>query len=247
MFFTPIIIVLSATSIVLSWLVYHQKQAMDAQKTALEATRATVEALKAQSDLRIEPLKETINSKEGAIQALQAQLSAAAERKALAEDKLKSNQEQLNQLLAELPSELARLIRAEVDKERTVTLQIAGNLFYNAGYYTGVANLGALILQVQVLAFARHEKKNLEAKQFAITVAVEYMKDSVLLLNRERRLALERSVELIGGPNVKIPVVLLDQLAQLSAIDKVVSDSGLSINADAVELSSMKGFPVDLR
>jgi hypothetical protein len=60
-------------------------------------------------------------------------------------------------------------------------------------------------------------------------------------------LALERSVELISGPNVKIPAVLLDQLAQLSAIDKVVSESGLSIDADTVELSSMKGFPVDLR
>jgi hypothetical protein len=231
---------------VLGWLVYHQKQAMDAQKAALEATKATVEALKGQSDLRIDPLKETIISKEGAIQALQAQLAAAAERKALAEDKLKSNQEQLNQLLAELPSELGRLIRAEVDKERTVTLQIAGNLFYNAGYYTGVANLAGLILQVQVLAFARHEKKNLEAKQFAITVAVEYMKDSVLFLNRERRLALEGCVELIRGPNIKIPAVLLDQLGQLSAIDKMAAESGLSIDADAIELSSMTGFPVDL-
>ncbi len=86
---------LTITAGVLGWVVLHQGKAMAAQKTALEATRATVEALKIQSDLRIEPLKETVTSKDGVIQALEAQLSAAAERKALAEDKLKANQEQL--------------------------------------------------------------------------------------------------------------------------------------------------------
>jgi len=219
---------------------------MAAQKTALEATRATVEALKIQSDLRIEPLKETVTSKDGVIQALEAQLSAAAERKALAEDKLKANQEQLNQLLAELPSEVGRFIRAEVDKERAVTLRTAGTLFYNAGYYVGVLNLGALTLQIQTLGFARLEKENLEAKQSAIRVALEYMRDSVLFLNRERRLALERSIELVGERGIGTSAALLEQLEQLRAVDKAVLDSGLSMDSEVNALSSMKGFPVEL-
>src|SRR5216683_1604269 len=91
------IIILSATAGVLGWFVLHLREAMSAQKEALEATKATVEALKTQSDLKVEPMKETISSKDAAIQALEAQLSAAVERKALAEGKLSASQQHLNQ------------------------------------------------------------------------------------------------------------------------------------------------------
>jgi hypothetical protein len=219
---------------------------MDAQKTALEATRATVEALKTQSDLRVEPLKETINSKEGTIQALEVQLSASAERKALAEEKLMTNQEQWDRLLAQLPSEVNHFIRAEVDKEKASLLQAAGSLFYNAGYYMGLLNLSALTLQIQALAFARLEKENLEGVGFAVRAAAEYMKDSVLFLHRERRIALEQCVNLVSGPGIVLPAAMLAQLEQAFTVERVAGESGLVMAPEVQAISSLQGFPVDL-
>ncbi len=240
------IIVLSATSAVLGWVVHHQAKAMDAQKTALEATKATVDALKTQSDLRIEPLKVTINSKDGAIQALEAQLSATAERKTLAEEKLRTNQEQWDQLKAQLPSEMNNVIRAEVEKEKASLLRTAGNLFYNAGYYMGLLNLSALTLQIQALAFARVEKENLEGAGFAVRAAAEYMKDSVLFLHRERRIALEQCVNLVSGPGIVLPAVMLEQLEQASSAERVSGESGLVMASEIQAISALQGLPVDL-
>jgi hypothetical protein len=219
---------------------------MEAQKTALEATKATVDALKTQSDLRIEPLKDTINSKDGAIQALEAQLSASVERKTLAEEKLKANQEQWDQLKAQLPTEMNNIIRAEVDREKASVLQAAGNLFYNAGYYMGLLNLSALTLQIQALAFARIEKENLEGAGFAVRAAAEYMKDSVLFLHRERRIALEQCVNLVSGPGIVIPAVMLEQLERASAAERAATESGLVMASEIQAISSLQGFPVDL-
>jgi hypothetical protein len=243
---TATIIVLSATSIVLGWLVHHQGKAMEAQKTALEATKATVDALKTQSDLRIEPLKDTINSKEGAIQALEAQLSASVERKTLAEEKLRVNQEQWDQLKAQLPIEMNNIIRAEVDREKASVLQAAGNLFYNAGYYMGLLNLSALTLQIQALAFARIEKENLEGAGYAVRAAAEYMKDSVLFLHRERRIALEQCVNLVSGPGIVIPAAMREQLEQASTAERLATESGLVMASEVQAISSLQGFPVDL-
>lgn len=243
---TATIIVLSAMSGGLGWLVHHQRKAMEAQKAALEATKATVDALKTQSDLRIEPLKDTINSKDGAIQALEAQLSASVERKTLAEEKLKMNQEQWEQLKAQLPTEMNNIIRKEVDREKAAVLQAAGNLFYNAGYYMGLLNLSALTLQIQALAFARIEKENLEGAGFAVRAAGEYMKDSVLFLHRERRIALEQCVNLVSGPGIVIPAVMLEQLEQASTAERVATESGLVMASEIQAISSLQGFPVDL-
>ena len=237
---------LTATTAVLGWLVSKQKQAIDAQKTALEATRATVDALKTQSDTKFEPMQETISSKDAAIQALEAQLSAADERKALAEEKMSASQEQLNQLLASLPAEISRRIQAEVEKERTLTTRTAGTLFFNFGYYLGVMNVSALVLQIQSLAFARLDKENLSPIDYAIRVGVEYLRDSVLFLHRERRVALERLVEFVRSPGVKTPEMMLEQLEQLYSADKMVRDSGIVMDSAVDALSSMQGFPLEL-
>lgn len=234
------IIVLSATSIVLGWVVHHQSKAMSAQKTALEATKATVDALKTQFDLRIEPLKETINAKE-------AQLSAATERKVLAEEQLKAHQEQLNRLIAELPSGLRQIVQTEVDNERAFILRTVGSLLFNFGYYLGVMNVSALVLQIQSLTFARIDKENSSPLNYAIKASVAYLKDSVLFLHRERRIALERSAELIRmPPSVKVPESMVEQLAQLAAADQMLRDSGLVLDSEADALSSMKDLPCDL-
>jgi hypothetical protein len=234
------IIVLSATSIVLGWLVHHQGKAMSAQKTALEATKATVDALKTQSDLKIEPLKETINAKE-------AQLSAANERKVLAEEQLKAHQEQLNRLIAELPSGLRQIIQTEVDNEREFILRTAGSLFLNFGYYLGVMNLSTLVLQIQSLTFARIDKESPSPLDYAIKASVGYLKDSVLFLHRERRIALERSAELLRmPPRMKVPESMVEQLAEHSTADQMLRDSGLVIDSEVDGLSSMKNLPFDL-
>jgi hypothetical protein len=233
---------LSVIVAVLGWIISKQKQAIDAQKTALEATKSTVDALRTQSDLRIEPLKETINSKDGAIQALEAQLSAAAERKSLAEEKLNAYQESLKTL----PDEIRRSIRAEAERESVDTMKLAGNVFFNAGYYFGVANAAANVLQIQSLTFARHRVKGLDTSQSAILVSAEYMKDSVLFLYRERHLALQRSLELITGPPAEIHTEIYKEVEQLAEADKLALESGLSMDPDVEKLSSMKGFPVKI-
>ena len=240
------IIVLTATTAVLGWLVSKEKQAIDAQKTGLEATRATVEALKEQSDLKFEPMKETISSKDAAIHALEAQLSAAVERKALAEEKMSASQEHLNELLASLPAEMIRRIQAEVETERMSTTRTAGTMFFNFGYYLGVMGVSKFASRIQSLAFARVEKKNLSASDYAIGVAVEYLRDSVLFFQRERRVAFERFVEFArsrGG--VKMPDVMIEQLERLYSADKMMRNSGIVMSSEVDALSSMQGFPLE--
>ncbi len=241
------IIILSATAGVLGWFVLHLREAMSAQKEALEATKATVEALKTQSDLKVEPMKETISSKDAAIQALEAQLSAAVERKALAEEKLSASQQHLNQLLSSLPAEIRRMIQAEVEEERRLTTRTAGTMFFNFGYYLGVTNLSALALHVQSLVFSRLEKEKLSILDYAIRGAAEYLRDSVLFLYRERRVALGRLVELINLPGeVKTPQAMLDQLDELHSAEQMARDSGMSMASEVNALSSMQGFPLEL-
>jgi hypothetical protein len=64
--------ILSFVVAALVWLLRHQAKAMVAQKSALEATRATCEALKIQSDLRVEPLRQTVDIKNVVIKSLRA-------------------------------------------------------------------------------------------------------------------------------------------------------------------------------
>jgi len=220
---------------------------MNAQKEALEATKATVEALKTQSDLKFEPIKETISSKDAAIQALEAQLSAALERKALAEEKMSATEERLTQRLSSLPDDIRRIVKAEVEEERRFATRTAGTMFFNFGYYLGVTNLSALALQIQSLVFRRLEHENLSTLDYAIRGAAEYLRDSVLFLYRERRVALGRLVELIDlRPAVKTPQAILDQLNELNSADQMARDSGMSMASEVDALSSMQGFPLEL-
>jgi hypothetical protein len=246
-FCTSAIIILSAIAGVLGWVALHQRTAMNAQKEALEATKATVEALKTQSDLKFEPMKETISSKDAAIQALEAQLSTAVERKTLAEEKMSASQEHLNQLLASLPAEMSRTIQAEVQKERLSTTRAAGTLFFNFGYYLGVMNLSGLILQIQSLTFARLDKENVSPTDYPTRAGVEYMKDSVLFLYRERRVAMERLFGFLCSPGiVQTPNVITENLEKLNSADKMIRERGMVMDSEVDALSSMQGFPLEL-
>jgi len=246
-FCTSTIIILSATVLVLGWFVQHLKAAISAQKEALEATKATVAALKTQSDLKLDPIKETISSKDAAIQALEARLSAAVERKALAEEKMSASQDRLNQLLASLPAEMSHTIQAEVEAERKRTTRTAGTMFFNFGYYLGVMNLSAVALQIQAITFSRIEKENLPTPDDVIRVGVEYLRDSVLFLYRERRVALERLVGLISSPGeVRIPKPMSEQLEALRSADKTIRERGMVMDSEVYALSSLQGFPLEL-
>jgi hypothetical protein len=131
------------------------------------------------------------------IQALEAQLSASVERKALAEEKLKANQERVNQLVAELPSELGRVIQEQINRERLSTLKLASVPLFSLGYYIAVMNLAGRVLQIQSLAFERLERGELSQLEYSLRAAAEYFRDSILFLYRERRAALERCRDLV--------------------------------------------------
>jgi hypothetical protein len=101
-------------------------------------------------------------------------------------------------------------------------------------------------LQIQALAFARIEKENLEGAGFAVRAAAEFMKDSVLFLYRERRIALERCVSLVGGPGIVLPAEIHKQLEEASTVERVAGESGLVMAPEVQAISSLQEFPVDL-
>jgi hypothetical protein len=152
----------------------------------------------------------------------------------------------LNQLLQDVPIGFSRLIRAEVDKEKSATLKTAGTLFYNIGYYVGVVSLSGLILQIQALTYSRLEKQNIEASAFAFRVALEFLRDSTLFLNREKLSALERTIGVVGETGTPMPGTFLEQLEQLRLAEQASRNAGLSMDSEVAALSSLKDFPVEL-
>jgi len=242
---TATIIILGATVVALGWVSLYLNKAIQALKTALDATQATVKAFETQSDLKVEPLKETINSKDAAIQALESQVSAALERKTLAEEKLGAAQEHLDKVLSSLPIEINQRIQEALQKDRAVMIGLAGAAFSTAGYYMGVLKMTSLMLQIQVMSYARFENQGLSDQETALKVAATFLKDSILFSNRERHLALVRSMELVELPVDKLPPVWSEHLNDAVQVDKFVRESGYVLSTEVAALSSLQGLPFD--
>ena len=242
---TSTIIILGATVLVLGWTSLHLKTAIQALRTALDATQATVKAFETQSDLKVQPLKETINSKDAAIQALESQVSAAVERKALAEEKLGAAQEHLEKVLSSLPIEMNQRIQEAIQADRALMMGAIGAAFSTAGYYMGVLRATSLVLQIQVMSYARFEGQDLSNQTFSLGVAAEFLKDTILFSNRERHLALERSAELAGLTKDKLPPEWAEQLKDAAELDALVRQAGFELSPEVAALSSLQGVPFD--
>lgn len=242
---TSVIIILGATVFALGWTSLHLRNAINALRTALDATQATVKAFETQSDLKIAPLKETINSKDATIQTLESKVSAALERKALAEEKASATQEHLNKVLATLPLEINQRIQEAIQKDRAVMMGTMSAAFSTAGYYMGILNICSLLLQIQVMSYARIEKQGLSDQESALRVAATFLKDIVLFSNRERHRVLERSIALIGLPADKLPPAWTEQLNDAVQVDKFVREVGFDLSPEVAALSSLAGLPFE--